>query len=82
MWPIMPFTVEECWNYYSKGRPFYEQAIKTLPEMWRNPEYDECIALTQKLQRLLEATIDKDLMWRWNVTIDANDRQIGELVVC
>lgn len=81
LWPIVPFMIEECWSYYSKGRPFYELAAKTVPENWKNDEYNECIDLTQEIRSSMQITSNA-LPWRWHTVLTANDRQINALEVC
>lgn len=80
LWPITPFLVEECWSYCNKARPFYELSMETLPDEWKNTDFDESVELAQKIRSQMQAT-SKTLLWRWNVTIDGSDPQMVALQV-
>lgn len=85
LWPVVPFIVEECWSYHTKGeRPFYEVTTKTPPAEWKNSEFDDCIHIAKRIRTSLEDSVNtKDkIFWRSNVIIEANDKQIDELEVC
>lgn len=76
LWPIVPFLVEECWSYYSKGEPFYKTTVN-IPNLWRNDQYDNCIEYAEQIKIANFSHIS----WRWNVIINGNTNQIENLQV-
>lgn len=56
LWPIVPFTVEECWSYYGR-QPFYKEIV-SIPDEWRSTSYrdviKECTEQRQEIHQMAD----------------------------
>ncbi|KAG4067142.1 hypothetical protein HA402_000133 [Bradysia odoriphaga] len=74
LWPIMPFTVEECWSYHDKN-PFYQFKVD-IPAQWKDPKYKQMWKVCLDCKEILRQSAPDQKIWSQNLHIAASMNNI------